>query len=334
MSHVYGYIAKAPAAYLEWLKYPVPELKENEIEVRIDCCGLCYSDIHMIDNDWNNSAYPQLPGHEVIGRVVRKGNEVHAIEPGELVGIGWQCGACAQCEFCLQEEEELCPSKVRTSVNRAGGFADFIRVPAAFAYLIPSNLNPKTTAPLLCGGITVYSPLKKYATSAPMKIAIVGIGGLGHLAIQFARALGCEITAISTSPNKREKALQLGAHHFLVWEPHTNPCTNSFDFILSTTHANLDWTPFLRILRPKGRLCFVGIPKHPLQLSTRELISGEKMVCGSSTGGRSLMKEMLQFAVQHEIQADVQLFPMTEINQAIELVKQRKLQNFRAVLCN
>lgn len=332
---IHAYAASAPSMPLEPFDYSPSKLKDNDVEIAIECCGLCHSDLHVIDDDWKISKYPIVPGHEIIGRILRKGSNVQELEIGQRVGVGWQCGACLSCEFCIQGDETVCHAKVRTCVDGYGGFADKILIDAHFAYPIPESLTSEAAAPLLCAGITVYSPFKLYNVQAPQSVAIIGIGGLGHLALQIARAFGCNVTAISTSPDKEPEARKFGAHHFLSLNDPSQikKAFNSFDFILSTVGADLDGTMLGMLLRPKGKLCFVGLPPSEVKFPVRLLVSGNRSICGSGTGSRTNMAEMLQFCARHKIEAQIEVMPMNQINKAIERLKANKAR-YRIVLTN
>jgi len=330
-----AYAALAAATPLKPFEYSPSELKDDEVEISIECCGLCHSDLHVIDDDWKISKYPLVPGHEIIGKITQKGNKVQDLELGQRVGIGWQCGACLTCEFCIKGDETVCNKKVRTCVDRYGGFADKILVDSHFVYPIPESLSSEAAAPLLCAGITAYSPFKLYDVQAPQSVAIVGIGGLGHLALQFARAFGCDVTALSSSPEKEQEARKFGAHHFISLN---NPAEirkafNSFDFVLSTVSADIDATMLGMLLRPQGKLCFVGLPPSDIKFPVRLLVSGNRSICGSGTGSRTNMLEMLQFCARHNIAAQVEVMPMTQLNEAIERLKANKAR-YRIVLTN
>ncbi len=213
---VLSYAAMKEKSPLEKFEYEKPELKENEVEVKITHCGICHSDIHLIDNDWGISKYPLIPGHEIIGIVENIGKNVKHLSKGMRVGIGWQADSCGYCEYCLTGREQLCIKHQPTCVGRPGGFAKSIIVNSKFAIPLPEELESSTSAPLLCAGITVYNPLRNYNVKPHMKVGIIGIGGLGHLAIQFAKAFGCEVIAFSSSKDKEYEAKQLGAHQFVV----------------------------------------------------------------------------------------------------------------------
>lgn len=329
---IHAFAAKGVQKPLEPFEYDMKPLLPHEVEIKIDFCGLCYSDVHLIDDDWKISKYPLVPGHEIVGKIVNKGSAVHGLEKGAIVGVGWQCGACLICEFCIRGDETVCINKIRTCVDRFGGFADRIVIDSHFVYPIPQNLSPAEAAPLLCGGITVYSPFKIYNIQAPQSVAVLGIGGLGHLALQFARAFGCDVTAISSSPDKEAEAKKFGAHHFMTYDQ-VGAKAGTFDFILSTLHADIDWNGIGQMLRPYGKLCFVGLPNNELKFPARLLISGNRMLCGSGTGSRTLTREMLQFSARHQIKPQIELFPMSQVNQAVSRLKSNKAR-YRIVLSN
>lgn len=332
---IHAYAVPAASKPLEPFEYPSPELKDNDVEIAIDCCGLCHSDLHMIDNDWNNATYPLVPGHEIVGKITRKGKSVQGLELGQIVGLGWQCGACLSCEFCVRGDETVCKAKVRTCVDQYGGFANKILADYHFVYPIPPELKPEAAAPLLCAGITVYTPFRTYEVQAPQSVAVIGIGGLGHLALQFARAFGCNVTAISSSPDKEQEARKFGAQHFLSLHDQAamKKAVNSFDFILSTVHVDLDWPAIGQLMRPRGKLCFVGLPPNEIKVPARLLVSGNRCICGSGTGGRTLMAEMLQFSALHKIEPQVEVLPMKKLNEAVQRLKSNKAR-YRIVLTN
>jgi len=304
-----------------------------DVELAITHCGICHSDIHLIDNDWGNAVFPLVPGHEIIGTVTEKGELLNTLEIGQRVGIGWQRSSCMSCEWCLQGEENLCFKQEATCVGHPGGFAEKIRADGRFAFPIPDGLPSEEAAPLLCGGITVFSPFIEHRVSATSRVGVIGIGGLGHFALQFARAFGCEVTAFSHSKEKEAEAKALGAHHFIASddEKSLEKAANSLDFIISTVSKPLNWDAYLNVLRPKGVLCFVGIQEKPVALAPFSVVVGRKTVCGSNIGSRPDIKTMLRFASQHQIKAQVEVFPMQDVNRAIERVRSGKVR-YRAVL--
>ncbi len=329
------FAARSAAAPLEPFRYTPDELGPFDVEIEITHCGICHSDLHLINDDWGVSIYPLVPGHEIVGTVVELGKHVTHIEKGQRVGVGWQRSACLTCNYCLAGEENLCEQQQATCVGHFGGFAKAIRADSRFAFAIPEALESENAAPLLCGGITVFSPLRNFGISPTMKVGVVGIGGLGHLAVQFARAFGCEVTAFSSSPEKENEARELGAHHFVAStdENALRAAAGSLDFILSTVSADLNWPVYLDILRPKGKLCLVGVPRHNLTIPAFPLIGSQKTVCGSPIGGRARIIEMLEFAARHGIKARTEAVPMSEVNEALQKVAANRAR-YRMVLVN
>jgi uncharacterized zinc-type alcohol dehydrogenase-like protein len=270
-----------------------------------------------------------------VGKVTAVGSEVRSLEVGQRVGLGWQSNSCGVCEWCSQGMENLCALAEGTCVHRHGGYADRVRANARFVIPIPDALESENAAPLLCGGITVYNPLRTHGVNPASRVGIVGIGGLGHIAIQFARAFGAEVTAFSTSAAKEEEARALGAHHFVNSRESKalKEAAGTQDFILSTVNADLDWGVFVAALRPTGTLCFVGIPPSPVSVHAFPLISGLRSISGNPTGSPYRLKEMLDVAARHGVKAVTESFPMAQANAAIEKVKRNKVR-YRAVLAN
>jgi alcohol/geraniol dehydrogenase (NADP+) len=330
---IHGFAALKAKSPLEPFSYEPKPLGPSDVEVKITHCGICHSDIHLIDNDWQMSSYPFVPGHEVVG-IISEAGQYAVVKKGQRVGIGWQSASCMECEWCIKGEENFCIRQEATCVGRNGGYADKIRVDSRFAFPIPQSLSSEEAAPLLCGGITVYSPLRRYVTP-PMKVGVIGIGGLGHLAIQFANAMGCEVTAFSTSPEKKEEARKLGAKHFVLTSDseQMKKVTNSLDFILFASTTGVDWAMYLGILRPYGTLCVVGASPEPVIVSASALLSGNKQVVGSNTGGRAAIIEMLDFAARHNVKAQVEVTPMAQANAAIAKVRKNNAR-YRIVLKN
>ena len=237
--HIHAFAARGPGAALHPFAYELRELGAYEIDIELSHCGVCHSDIHLIDNDWNISHYPLVPGHEIVGIVRATGFKVKQLSVGQRVGVGWQSGSCLRCEWCLNGYENLCRNKVLTCVKRYGGFADFVRSDSRFAFAIPDSLDSASAAPLLCAGLTVYAPMKRFGLHPHHCVGIVGIGGLGHIALQFAHALDCEVTAFSTHPQKEEDSFAFGADHFVNSSDENEmlKTKRTLDFILSTASA-------------------------------------------------------------------------------------------------
>ena len=332
---IHGLAVHAAGAQLVAYRYDPGELKPNEVEVKITHCGVCHSDVHLIDNDWGSSRYPFIPGHEIVGTVSAVGSDVRQHKLGDRVGIGWQADSCGICEWCRQGDEHLCASAQPTCVGRNGGYADAIRVNAKFAIAIPAALESENAAPLLCAGITVYSPIRNHGVRPSSRVAVVGIGGLGHLALQFARAFGAEVTALSTSADKEPEAKKMGAHHFVNTREtaEMKKVARSFDFVLSSVSADQDWQALVNTLRPKGTLGIVGVPPSAIALQAFPLISGQRAVAGSPIGSPRDLYEMLDVAARHGVKALTERFKMADANEAIARVKKSKVR-YRAVLTN
>jgi uncharacterized zinc-type alcohol dehydrogenase-like protein len=335
MAMIQGYGVHAAGAELLPLKYDPGELRPQDLEVRISHCGVCHSDVHLIDNDWGLSQYPFIPGHEIIGTVSKLGSAVTQFTIGERVGIGWQSDSCGQCEWCRKGEENLCAQAQPTCVHRNGGYADAIRVHARFVVKIPEALDSEKAAPLLCGGITVYSPLRTLGINPSSRVGVIGIGGLGHLALQFAKAFGAEVTAFSTSAAKEEEARTLGTHQFINSRESKalKAVEGSLDLILSTVNADQDWGAYLGLLRPHGSLCFIGVPPKPATLPVFPLVTAARSVCGSNTGSPSRIAEMLDVAARHKVAAITERFKMADAGQAVKRVRKNQVR-YRAVLAN
>jgi len=335
---IHAFAARAPAAPLQPFDYELHKPGPYDVDVKVSHCGICHSDVHLIDNDWDISHYPLVPGHEIVGTVAATGTAVEWLNLGERVGVGWQSGSCLRCEWCLNGYENLCQSKVLTCVRRHGGFADFVRTDSRFTFSIPESLDSAGAAPLLCAGVTVYAPMRRYGLRPHHRVGIAGIGGLGHLALQFAHAMGCEVTAFSTDPEKKSDAAAFGADHFVLNHDPAQMRTieRTLDFILATAAAPLQWTAYVKALRPNGNLTILsrlsskgdeGVVSAPAAL----LVAGQKSIAGSVTGGRALTQEMLAFAARHDIAAKTEVFSCAEINSAVERVR-NNAAHYRVVL--
>jgi len=335
MALIKGLAVHAAGAELLSFRYDPGALRAQEVEIRISHCGVCHSDLHLISNDWGISQYPFIPGHEIVGEVSAVGVGVKKLEIGQRVGVGWQSNSCGQCEWCSQGLENLCPTAEATCVHRHGGYADSVRVNARFAIPIPEAISSEGAAPLLCGGITVYNPLRSHGVNPSSRVGIVGIGGLGHMALQFARVFGAEVTAFSTSEAKEEEARALGAQFFVNTREskEMREVVGKFDFILTTINADQDWMTYIQALRPTGTLCFVGVPPSPVSVHAFPLISGIRTITGSPIGSPYRLREMMDVAARHGVKAQTERFPMAKVNEAIERVKKNKVR-YRAVLAN
>lgn len=329
-----GYATLTKGAPLTPFTYNPPPLKENEVRIAITHCGLCGTDTQGIDNYYEIVDYPFVPGHEVVGVITEVGAAVSPHRLGERVGVGWQGRACMKCEWCLRGDVHLC---MEVSDNGSwtpyGGFSSSIVVEDGFAYPLPAGMPSEVAAVMMCAGITVYTALKKYCSAPSLRIGIIGIGGLGHLAIQFARTMGYEVTAISSSPHKREEALSLGADWFIATSDKValKKAEFTFDLLLVTAHGGIAWDRMFEILKKKGKMVLLGFPD--IHVKSVDLVSHELSIEGSFLGSQADMREMLQFAQTHAIHPMIELMPMSQVNQAIERVKQNQVR-YRIVLEN
>lgn len=327
-----AYAAKEAGGALEQHHIEVGELGAHDVEIDVEYCGICHSDISMIDNEWGFSQYPLVAGHEVVGRVSKVGSHVSKLSEGQLVGLGWHSGYCQSCFSCNTGDENLCQQAIPTIMSH-GGFADKVRANEKAVVALPNGMDAQSAGPLFCGGITVFNPLVQFDVKPTDKVAVIGIGGLGHLALQFLNAWGCEVTAFTSSESKSAEAKQLGAHHTLNSRDNSEieAAANRFNFIISTVNVKLDWNLYLSTLKPKGRLHFVGATLEPLDLGAFGLIGGQKQVSGSPVGSPSTIAQMLEFAVQHNIKPQIETFKMSDINAALDHLKSGKAR-YRIVL--
>ncbi|MEW5878024.1 MAG: NAD(P)-dependent alcohol dehydrogenase [Acidobacteriota bacterium] len=331
---VRGWAAKEKGAQLEPLEYELEVSSPHEVLVAVEACGICHSDIHMIDNDWQMSTYPLVPGHEVVGRVVEKGAAVEGLEVGQRVGIGWQASACMTCPDCLSGNENLCDHHQGLIVTGKGGFASHVKVDGRFALPFPEKL-PVEAGPLLCGGVTVYSALRHAGMSSGQRVGVIGLGGLGHLAVLFASRLGNEVTVFTTTPEKAKEAENLGATWAFVVEPGQSPPAPPYrlNLLLSTVPYPQDWVAYLQWLDSDGTLVLVAGGPKPLEIPFWALLAKRRRVMGSPIGGRAILKETLELAARLGITPKVEVFPMASVNQALEHVRQNRVR-YRAVLRN
>ena len=330
-----GYAAKEAGGKLEVFEYDLGPLGDHQVAIKVDYCGICHSDLHMIDNSWGMSAYPIVPGHEVIGTIEAVGSHVKGLAVGQKVGVGWSSGSCMSCEWCLSGHHNLCPSNIPTVLGRYGGFADKLHAQAEWVLPLPTALKLDATGPLLCGGITVFNPLVQFNVKPTDHVGVIGIGGLGHMALEFLDAWGCEVTAFSSNPAKENEAKKFGADHFVnsLDADALVKVANSLDFIISTVDTPLDWNAYLTALRPLGRLHHVGALLQPMQVSVFPGLIYQKSISASPTGSPSVMATMLDFAARHQILPAVEMFKFSEVNEAIEKLRQGKVR-YRIVLKN
>jgi uncharacterized zinc-type alcohol dehydrogenase-like protein len=335
---IHAFAAREPGAALHPFNYELGALRPYDVDIEVSHCGVCHSDVHLIDNDWNISRYPLVPGHEIVGTVAATGAKVERFNLGQRVGVGWQSGSCLRCEWCLNGYENLCQNKVLTCVKRYGGFADFVRTDSRFTFAIPDSLDSAGAAPLLCAGVTVYAPMRRFGLRPQHHVGVVGIGGLGHIAVQFAHAIGCKVTAFSTSPEKKDDASAFGADQFVdsLHEQEMRETAQTLDFILCTATVALPWSAYMKALRPNGQLTIVSrLSSHgdtgSIGVPAPILVAGQKSISGSVTGGRDVMREMLAFAARHHIVARSEVFSYKDLNDAVQRVRNNEA-HYRVVL--
>jgi len=316
---VRAYAATRPGGELTQTEVALAPLGDDEVEVVVEHCGICHSDLSMLRNDWGSTTFPLVPGHEVIGTVVARGAHVSALHVGQRVGVGWYSRSCMHCRDCLGGDQHLCAEAQSIIVGRHGGFAERLRVHWAWATPLPDGLDPTTAGPLFCGGITVFNPLVMTQQSPTGRVGVIGIGGLGHLAVQFAAAWGCEVVAFTSSLDKTEEIRNLGAHRVIdSRDPGAlRHMARSLDLIISTVNVPLPWDHYLAALRPNGRLHLVGAVLEPIPAPAFALIGGQKAITGSPLGSPATVMDMLEFAARHHIAPVVERLPMAEVNRAL-----------------
>ncbi|TCS37509.1 putative zinc-type alcohol dehydrogenase-like protein [Paucimonas lemoignei] len=325
-----GYGATSATEPLAKIDFERRDPKPNDVQIDILYCGVCHSDLHTARNEWGNTVYPVVPGHEIVGRVTKVGNEVTRFKEGDLVGVGCMVDSCQQCSACGEGLEQYCENGFVGTYNGEeghtggmtyGGYASNIVVRDKFVLKIPANLDPAGAAPLLCAGITTFSPLRQWKVSPGQKVGIVGLGGLGHMGIKLAHAMGAHVVLFTTSPGKREDAKRLGADDVVVSKnaSEMKAHRNSFDFILNTVAAPHSLDPFLDLLKRDGTMTLVGAPAtpHPSP-QVFSLIMKRRRLAGSLIGGIAETQEMLDFCGQHNIVSDIEMIRIQDINEAYE----------------
>ena len=332
---VKGHAAVAAGEPLREYSFDLAEPGPSEVDIKVTHCGICHTDVAMVDNEWGLSQYPVVPGHEIVGVVLKVGSAVTRLAVGQRVAVGALCGSCMQCEWCEGGKQHVCQQVVGTVMGEhKGGFADVVRVNNwQFAQPLPDEIASEHAGPLMCAGTTVFTPLLRYNVKPTDRVAVVGIGGLGHLAVQYLAKWGCDVTAISSTHDEDEQAHRFGAHHFIATRgtDELTKVVRSFDFILSTVSADLPWDHYMAALRPQGKLCVVGIPEKPISIVSWSLIAGEKQLVGGQPGSIDETQAMLTFSARHHIRPMIETFPMAEANAALEHTRQGRAR-YRSVL--
>lgn len=332
MSVIEAWVAPAAKQKLVRQQVDLGPLGAEEVEVQVEYCGLCHSDMSMLENDWNMSQYPAVFGHEAVGKVVAVGSAAKGIAIGQRVGIGWNSGSCMHCRSCKSGDQHLCAKAEATIVGHRGGFATRVRSHWAWAIPLPDGLPAADAGPLLCGGITVFSPLALFAKPTS-RVGIVGIGGLGHMGVKFAAAYGCDVTAFTSSSAKFDEARGFGANHVVATRDSNEirKLAKTLDLLIVTTNVQLDWDALISTLGPNGRMHVVGAVPEPIPVSVIALIWRQASVSGSPTGSPVAIETMLDFAARHGVAPTTEHMPMSRINEAFERLRAGKAR-YRIVL--
>src|SRR6266851_7088977 len=335
MTKFNAYAATTAHGSLQPFSFDPGELSSEEVEIKVTHCGVCHSDLSMLDNEWGMTQYPFVPGHEVTGTIVALGDAAKGLKIGQRVGLGWSSHSCLACHECLSGDHHLCFTPQWTIVGRHGGFADRVRAQWTWVRPLPDVLDLAKTGPLLCGGVTVFSPFLIHNVPSTARVGIMGIGGLGHMAIQYANKWGCEVHAFTTSDSKEAEARKLGAHHVhnTKQDGGLKKLSRTFDLIISTINVPLDVAGFLDTLAPKGRLHNVGAVLKPLEVPAFGLIMGQRSVSGSPVGSPTTIDHMLAFSARHSIAPITETFPMSKANDALDRLRSGKAR-YRIVLAN
>jgi len=333
MSDIRSWAAKAAAAPLEPYQFDPGPLGPEDVEIAVEYCGICHSDVSMLDNEWGYTVYPFVPGHEAVGTIVALGEHTKGLQVGQRVGVGWTASSCLHCHQCIGGNHHLCPEAKATIVDRPGAFAERLRANWAWVIPLPPALDATAAGPLMCGGITVFSPLLKFGVAPTHRVGVVGIGGLGHMALKFLHAWGCEVTAFTSSESKHDEARALGAHRVVSSRDKASmkSIAGTLDFVLDTVNVPLAWDALIGTLAPQGRLHVVGAVLEPIPVKAFALIAGEKSISGSPTGSPGGIATMLDFAARHAIAPQVEHFPMSRVNDALEHMRAGKAR-YRVVL--
>lgn len=330
---IHAYAAIEAGKPLQPFEYDPGVLSSNEVEIDVDFCGICHSDVSMVENEWGISRFPLVPGHEVVGTIAAKGQSVTNLGVGDKVGLGWHAGYCMTCSDCLRGDHNMCANAEATIVSHHGGFADKVRAQATSVLKLPEGLDLESAGPLFCGGITVFNPLIQFGIKPTDSVAVIGIGGLGHMALQFFNAWGCQVTAFTSSEAKTNEALELGAHTTInSRDPEAlEAAAGQFDLVLSTVNVKLDWNKYIETLKTRGRLHLVGATLEPLDLNLFPMLLGQRSVSASPVGSPANIARMLEFAARHDIKPIIEKFPLDQVNEAIEHLKSGQAR-YRIVL--
>ena len=330
-----AYAATEPKGKFEPFEFEAGELGDEHVEIKVHSCGICHSDLSMLNNDWGMSAYPFVGGHEAVGEIVAVGKNVKGLQVGDKVGLGWNSETCGFCEQCVAGYQINCPTLEGTIVGRHGGFADRVRCHWQWAIKLPETMDMLKAGPLFCGGITVFNPFVQDNIRPTDKVGVVGIGGLGHLALQFADKWGCEVTAFTSHLSKTDELKKLGADYIVDSrsEEELTKLVGKFDMILVTVNVSLNWQAYMKALAPKGKLHMVGAVLEPMPIGAFSLIMHQKSLTGTATGSPQVVAKMLEFCARHNIETVTEVYKMSQINKAFEHLESGKAR-YRIVLEN
>lgn len=333
MSKFQAWAASTARGELQPQQIEFGALGSDQVEIAVEHCGICHSDLSMLDNEWGRSSYPIVPGHEVVGRITALGDHALGLSVGQRVGLGWFSSSCMHCDPCTGGDNHLCHDGQETIVGRHGGFAEKVRCHWRWALPLPEAMEAESAGPLFCGGITVFNPIVMQGVQPTDRVGVIGIGGLGHMALQFLNKWGCEVTAFTSSEAKADEARALGAHHIVNSRDRKalKAVAGQFDFLLVTVNVSLDWPLYLAALAPRGRLHVVGAVLEPMAIPAFSLIGGQKTIAGSPLGSPATTQRMLEFCARHEIKPQVERFAMSDVNAAIEHLRAGKAR-YRIVL--
>lgn len=333
MTIVKAYAAMEKNGKFEPYEYELEEIGPNDVDIAVESCGLCFSDVSMLEDEWGITKFPFVGGHEVIGKVKAVGDLIAHVSVGDRVGLGWHSGYCMHCDQCISGDHNLCSEGEPTIAGRFGGFADIVRARGISVVKLPDALDEKKAGPLLCGGITVFNPMIQTDLSPTASVGVIGIGGLGHLAVKFASSWGCRVTAFTSSEEKKKEALSFGAHETINSRDPVfiEAAAGKFDLLICTVNVNLDWDLFLKTLKPKGKLHMLGVIMDPVSVHLLPMIGKGLSFGATPVGSPENIRKMLDFAARHSISPVTQHFPMSQINEAFHLLKNGKA-HYRIVL--
>jgi len=325
--------ASGPKQELLKTEVELGPLKPDEVLIQVESCGVCHSDLSMLNNDWGFTPYPFVPGHEVAGRIVELGSEVRGRKLKDRVGLGWYSRTCMCCSSCLSGDQNLCANSEPTMIGRPGGFASHVKAHWAWTTLLPDAIKSQSAGPFFCGGITVFNPIIQNNVLPTDRVGVVGIGGLGHIALQFLNKWGCEVTAFTSSPKKADEAKRFGAHEAITStdEAALKKVAGKFNYLIVTANASLPWQLYIDALAPRGKMHFVGAVPEPIPVTVFPLLVGQKSISGSPVGSPAVVERMLDFASRHKVEPQIEVFKMSDVNKAMRHLEEGKAR-YRIVL--